>query len=256
METIVCLKRTPDTTARVRPSADGKGIDPQGIEWIINPYDEIAVEQAVRIKEKSGGTVTAVTLDPDANPAIIRKAMAMGVDRGILIHGSAGMDAYAAAKALAGAISKQKFDLILCGKQGIDDDNYQVPSMLAHMLGLPRATVVVKLEVADGAVSVHRQIEGGEEVVRLTMPCLVSCQRGLNEPRFPSLKGIMDSKKKPLDVVKPDAIDATIDVLKIEPPPSRPAGRIVANVNGKSPDEIRSACRELVRLLKEEAKVL
>jgi electron transfer flavoprotein beta subunit len=239
-----------------RASADGKGIDPQGIEWIINPYDELAIEQAVRTREKLGGTVTGVCLDPEGNPTILRKAMAMGVDRGILLHGGSLFDSFGVSRALASAISALKYDLIFCGKQGIDDDNYQVPSMLAYLLGIPRVNVVVKMEISEGAVLARRQVEGGEEVVRLILPCLVSCQRGLNEPRFPSLKGIMDAKKKNLDVVPVQGFEGTLDLLKIENPPPRPAGRIVANVAGRPAEEIRTACRELIRLLREEAKVL
>lgn len=300
MDIAVCLKRTPDTTARVRPGADGKSIDPQGIEWIINPYDELAIEQAARIKERlepawwteeikkqaerkakgeitaeqvqavekekatwealmpvyGKATITALMLDPEANQVILRKAMAMGIDKGIILQGGATMDSYGVAKALAGALSKLKFDLIFCGKQGIDDDNYQVPSMLAWLLGIPRANVVVKMELGNKTVKANRQIEGGEEVITMNLPCLVSCQRGLNEPRFPSLKGIMDAKKKPLDIMKVEGFEPTIDVVKMESPPARPPGRIVANVNGKTPEEIRKACQELIRLLKEEAKVL
>jgi electron transfer flavoprotein beta subunit len=256
MEIVVCIKRTPDTTARVKPSGDGKALDPQGVEFIINPYDELAIEQAVRTKEKLGGTVTAVMLDPEANQTIMRKAMAMGIDKGIILQGGQTFDAFGVAKALAGAIQKQKFDIVFCGKQGIDDDNYQVPSMLAYLLGIPRVNVVIKMDIADNIVTANRQIEGGEEVVKMKLPCLVSCQRGLNEPRFPSLKGIMDAKKKPLEVVKLDSFESTLDVVKLESPPSRPPGRIVANVNGKTADDVRKASQELIRLLKEEAKVL
>jgi electron transfer flavoprotein beta subunit len=300
MEIVVCLKRTPDTTARVRPAAGGKSIDPAGIEWIINPYDELAIEQAVRTKERldsawwveeikrqkdrlgkaeitpeqfqavekekarweplmpvyGKATVTAVMLDPEGNPTIMRKAMAMGVDKGIILQGGQTMDGLGVARALAEALSKIKFDLVFCGKQGIDDDNTQVPSMLAYFLKIPRAGVVIRMELGNGEVTAHRQIEGGEEVVALKLPCLISCQRGLNEPRFPSLKGIMDAKKKSLETVRLENFDAGVEILSIESPPARQGGRIVGNVLGQGTDEIRAACRELVRLLKEEAKVL
>lgn len=256
MDIIVCIKRTPDTTARVRPAADGKTLDPQGVEFIINPYDELAIEQAVRTKEKLGGTVTAIMLDPEANQTVMRKAMAMGIDKGIILQGGQTFDAFGVAKALADAVRKQKFDLIFCGKQGIDDDNYQVPSMLAYLLEIPRVNVVIKMDIVDNVVTANRQIEGGEEIVKAKLPCLISCQRGLNEPRFPSLKGIMDAKKKPLEVVKLESFESTIDLVKLETPPPRPPGRIVANVNGKTPEDVRKASQELIKLLKEEAKVL
>jgi electron transfer flavoprotein beta subunit len=128
--------------------------------------------------------------------------------------------------------------------------------MLAYLLNIARANVVIKMDLNDTLVTANRQIEGGDEVVKMKLPCLVSCQRGLNEPRFPSLKGIMDAKKKPLEVVKVDGSESTIDVVKLENPPTRPPGRIVADVNDKPAEDIRKACQELIRLLKEEAKVL
>jgi electron transfer flavoprotein beta subunit len=257
MDVVVCVKRTPDTTTRIKVAADGRDIDPQGVEWVINPYDEFAIEEALKLRDASGGgAVTAVSVDPEANQTVMRKALAMGVDQGLILQGGGNYDGFSTASALAEALKGIRFDLALFGKQAIDDDGYQVPSMVAHLLGLPRVNVVTKLEVANGRAVARRQIEGGDEVVDLPLPCVISCQRGLNEPRYPSLKGIMAAKKKPLEVRKVEAPAPALVVEKIEPPPPRPPGRIVADVRGKSKEEIRAACGELMRLLKEEAKVL
>jgi electron transfer flavoprotein beta subunit len=245
---IVCLKRVPDTTARIAVGPDGRRINPEGIDTIINPYDEFAIEEALKIREVHGGEVVGVTLDPDGNETILRKALAMGVDRGVLVVGGDPFDAAATAEILASVLRSIPFDLLLFGKQSIDSDAYAVPGMVAHRLGLPRATVVVRLTVGDRRVTVHRQIEGAEEVLELPMPCLIAAQKGLNEPRFPSLKGIMQAKKKPLERRDAPPVEPRIEILRMEPPPPRPAGRIV----GEGP----GAAAELLRLLREEAKVL
>lgn len=248
MNIVVCLKRVPDTTARIQVGADAKRINPNGVDYIINPYDEFAIEEALKMKEKHGGEVTAVSLDPDGTETILRKAMAMGVDKGVLITGGDPFDCAATAEILAATLKELTFDLVLFGKQAIDGDSYQVPAMVAHRLGLPRANVVNKVEVGDGKVTVHRQIEGAEEVMELPMPCILAAQKGLNEPRFPSLKGIMAAKKKPLEKKEAPSVAARIEVVKMEPPPERPAGRIVG--------EGKAAVAELLKLLREEAKVL
>lgn len=245
----VCIKRVPDTNARPQVAPDGKSINPQGIEWVINPYDEFAIEEALRLKEKAGtGEVVGVSVDPDGNESILRKALAMGVDRGILVKGGSMFDGAVTAELLAGVLKNVKADLTLFGKQAVDSDSYQVPSLVAHHLGLPRANVVTKLEIQGTKAVCRRQIEGNEELLELSTPCIVSCQKGLNEPRYPSLKGIMAAKKKPLEVLEAPPIEARIEILKMEPPPPRPPGRIV----GKG----REAVPELVRLLREEAKVI
>lgn len=249
MNIVVCLKRVPDTTAKIKIGADGKSIDPQGIEFILNPYDEFAVEEAIRIKEKAGtGEVVGVTVDPDGQDVILRKALAMGVDRGILIKGGSPFDGAAVAELLAGVLKTIKFDLVLFGKQAIDSDSCQVPSFVAHHLGLPRANVVQRMELAERKVICRRQIEGGEEVIEMPLPCIVSCTKGMNEPRYPSLKGIMAAKKKPVQVVEAAKVEPRMEVVRMEPPPERPPGRIV----GQGVE----AVPELVRLLREEAKVI
>lgn len=249
MNIVVCLKRVPDTTAKIRVGTSGKSIDPQGVEFIISPYDEFAIEEALRLKEKVGaGEVVGVTVDPEGQETILRKALAMGVDRGVLVKGGDPFDGAATAEILAGVLKTMKFDLLLFGKQAIDSDSCQVPSLVAHHLGLPRANVVTKMELVENKIVCRRQIEGGEELIELPMPCLVAHTKGTHEPRYPSLKGIMAAKKKPLQVVEAPKVEGRMEVVKMEPPPERPTGRVI----GRGVE----AVPELVRLLREEAKVI
>ena len=245
----VCLKRVPDTNARPTIAADGKSINPQGIEYVINPYDEFAIEEALKIRDAAGsGEVVLVMVDPEGNETIMRKALALGADRGILVKGGSTFDGAATAEILAGVLKPLGAKIIFFGKQAVDSDSCQVPTLVAERLGLPRANIVVKLELQGDKVTCRRQIEGAEEVVEMATPCVVSAQKGLNEPRFASLKGIMAAKKKPIEVKDAPAVEARLDVVKMDPPPPRPAGRIV----GKG----KEAAAELVRLLRDEAKVL
>lgn len=248
MNIAVCLKRVPATTTGIKIAADGKSIDTNGVEFVINTYDEFAIEEALKIKEKMGGEVVIVSVDPDGTDSIVRKALAMGANRGIIIKCNVNFDGYPVAKLLADTLSKAKYDLIFFGKQAIDDDSYQVPSMVAHLLKLPRINVVTKLEIIDGKAKAHRQIEGGEEVYEVPLPAIISAQKGLNEPRYPSLKGIMAAKGKKVEVITPGQIDSRVEVVKMEYPLQRPAGRIV----GKGVE----AVPELVKLLREEAKII
>jgi len=248
MNIIVCLKRVPDTTAKLKPDSLGTSIDPQGVEYIINPYDEFAIEEALQIRDKQGGEVIGVTLDPEGNETILRKALAMGIDRGVLIQGGNPFDGAATAEILATVLKELNGDLILFGKQAIDSDAGGVPAMVAHRLGIPRASVVTKVELSEGKLVCHRQIEGGEEIMELPLPCILSAQKGMNEPRYPSLKGIMAAKKKSIEKREAPSVEAHLEVVRMTPPPERPAGRIV----GEGVD----AVPELIRALQEEAKVI
>ncbi len=254
MDIIVCLKRVPDTATKVKIGSDGKGIDPSDVEYAISPYDELAMETALRLKDKHGGEVVGLTVDPDGNETILRKSLAMGLDRGVLAQAGTGFDGAATAEVLAGLLKDMKYDLILFGKQAIDDDSCQVPTLVAHRLGLPRVNVCVGLELEGDPptkAKVRRQIEGGEEVLELALPCVVAVQKGINgihEPRYPSLKGIMAAKKKPIEKKEAPPAESVLEVHKIELPPDRPPGRIVG--------EGVEAVPELVRLLREEAKVI
>ena len=251
MNLAVFLKRVPDTTAKIRIAPDGKSIDPQGIEWAISPYDELAIELALRLREKSGGEVVGFTVDPDGNDVAMRKALAIGIDKGVIVKGGTNFDSAATAQILAQVLAARKFDVLLFGKQAIDDDAFQVPTMVAQLLGLPRVNLCTAFEVDGAKAKCRRQIEGGEEAIDVALPCAISIQKGVNgihDKRYPSMKGIMAAKSKPVEVVPAPAFEATLELVKLELPPDRPPGRIV----GKGVE----AVPELVRLLKEEAKVL
>ena len=249
MRIAVCLKRVPDTTTNIVIAADGKSINEAGVKFIANPYDEYAVEEALKLRDAAGGgEVVVLSLGPDAAQETIRTALAMGADRGVLLQSAASSDALEAAKALAAELKGGSFDLILCGKLAVDDYHHQVGAMVAELLGLPCITAVVSLKIEGGKATAEREIEGGVEVSSCALPAVITCDKGLNNPRLPALKGIMAAKKKPLEL-KPVTLGAgTTAVLGLVPPPERKAGRIV----GEGAD----AVPELVRLLKTEAKVL
>jgi len=250
MKIAVCIKRVPDSETRVKIASNGKSLDEAGVKFVLNPYDEFAVEEALQRKEKAGtGEVAVFCLGPAAAQETIRTALAMGADRGVLLQTDAvPADGFVTAQALAAELKPGSWDLILFGKMAIDDYNQQVGPMVAELLGLPCVTTVAHLEM-DGAKGVaEREIEGGIEVVEFPLPAVLTADKGLNEPRYPALKGIMAAKKKPLEV-KPVQLGAGgIDVVALTPPPERKEGKIVGEGPGAVP--------ELVRLLREEAKVL
>ena len=247
----VCLKRVPDTETRLKVAADGKSLDPAGVNFDVSPYDEFGIEEALRIKEAQGGTPEVVVLcaGPAEAATQIRRALAMGADRGILVKGELPFgDASAAASALVPALKELAPDLCFFGKQAIDDDNLQVPAYVAAAMNWPLVTVVTKLEVKDGKAVAQRQVEGGTEVVEAPLPAAVSCQKGLNIPRFASLPNIMKAKKKPLDEKPLTASAPKLTVLGLTPPPARKAGRIV----GQGAD----AAAALIQALQNKAKVI
>src|SRR6266496_2747977 len=250
MKIAVCIKRVPDSETRVKIASDGKSLDEAGVKFILNPYDEFAVEEALRRKEQAGaGEVVIVALGPAAAQETIRTALAMGADRGVLLQvEKIPADGLEVAKALAAELKDGGYDLILFGKMAIDDYNHQVGPMAAELLGLPCVTAVAHLDIAGGRGTAEREIEGGVEVVEFPLPAVLTTDKGLNEPRYPALKGIMAAKKKPL-VTKPASLGAGgLEVLAMTPPPERKAGKVVG--------EGAAAVAELVRLLREEAKVL
>ncbi len=250
MKIAVCIKRVPDSEARVKIGADGKALDEAGVKFILNPYDEFAVEEALQRKERAGaGEVVVVSVGPAAAQETIRTALAMGADRGVLLQTDRiPADGLEVAKALAAELQAGGYDLILFGKLAIDDSNHQVGPMVAELLGLPCVTAIAHLQLEVGTGVAGREIEGAMEVVEFPLPAVLTTDKGLNEPRYPALKGIMAAKKKPLEV-KPVTLGAGgIEILAMLPPPERKAGRIVG--------EGAAAVPELVRLLREEAKVL
>lgn len=256
MNIIACIKQVPDTEAQIRVKADGSGIDETGIKWVLNTYDEFGVEEALKLKEKFGGEVVVVCLGPARAIESIRTALAMGADKGVHISDPAldNADAYVTASALAAAIKQIPHDIIFCGQRAIDDDSGQVGSILAELLGIPQVTVVTKLDVAGASAKAVRPIEGAQLLIESPLPCVITAQKGLNEPRYASLPGIMKAKKKPVDVKNAAALgiatDSKLKVLKFVPPPARAAGKIISG------DDPASKAAALAKLLREEAKVI
>lgn len=250
MKIAVCIKRVPDSETRVKIGADGKSLDEAGVKFVINPYDEFAVEEALRRKEQAGsGEVAVVCLGPAAAQETIRTALAMGADRGVLLQADrVPADGFETAQALAAELQGGSWDLILCGKMAIDDYGHQIGGLLAELLGLPCVSAVSHLELEGASGVAEREIEGGIEVVAFPLPAVITTDKGLNEPRYPALKGIMAAKKKPLEVKPVQMGTGTIEVAALELPRERKEGKIV----GEGP----AAVPELVRLLREEAKVL
>ena len=264
MNVIVPIKQVPETEMRVKLAADGRSLDLTGVKMVVNPFDEIAIEEALQLKEKAGeGSVTVITVgDPDSTQAL-RTGLAMGADAAVRIklEEAAGCDSFALASLLAAAIKGRPYELIICGKQAIGTDNSQVPQMLAVLLGLPVVTTVGKLEIAGGALTAHRQIEGKTEVIEAALPAVVSAEKGLNEPRYPSLKGIMAAKRAQIEEIPPADLDvdpgmlaeegAAMELTGIEMPPPRGEGVIV-----EAGDDPAGAAAKLVDWLKNQAKVI
>lgn len=250
MKIAVCIRRVPDSETRVKISADGKSLDESGVKFVMNPYDEFAVEEALKLKEQSGdGEVVAVSLGGDSSQETIRTALAMGVDRGVLLKTATGtLDPFVAAGALASELEAGGFDLILFGKLAIDDYSQAVGPMVAELLNLPCVTAISHLNISDGRGTAEREIEGAVEVVEFSLPAVLTTDKGLNEPRYPALRGIMLAKKKPLETKDVDISAGGIEVLEMNVPAERPQGRIV----GEGPD----AVADLIDALRNEAKVL
>jgi electron transfer flavoprotein beta subunit len=259
MKILVLVKQVPDTATQVKIGGDGKQIDTAGITWIVSPYDEFAVEEALRIKEKRGqGEVVAVSLGPDRAKETLRSALAMGCDRAIHVNDPAlaTADTLTTARALAVMIKQEAPQLVLCGRQAIDDDMGAVGAQLAEVLGWPCASWIMEEAVDADAKSVRvgRQVEGGLEVFELPLPAVLSAQKGMNEPRYPTLKGIMGAKKKEIKDVKAAdlglaSVTPELSITKLEALPARPPGRVIAG-------ETKDAVKELVRALREDAKAI
>jgi electron transfer flavoprotein beta subunit len=249
MKILVPVKRVVDYNVKVRVKADGTGVDLANVKMSMNPFDEIAIEEAVRLKEKGVATeVIAVSCGVTQCQETLRTAMAIGADRAILVECTDELQPLAVAKLLKALVDKEQPGLVILGKQAIDDDCNQTGQMLAALAGLPQGTFASKVEVADGKVSVTREVDGGLETVKLSLPAVVTTDLRLNEPRYVTLPNIMKAKKKTLDVFKPAdlGVDVTprIKTLKVTEPPKRGAGVKVADVAA------------LVDKLKNEAKVI
>lgn len=252
MKIAVCIKRVPVMEVRFAIAPGGTAVDEAGLKYDVNDFDLWAVEAALRLKEKDNnqGEVVAVCLGPDAAQEQVRKALAMGADRGVLLKADkVPADGFAIAQALAAELQGGGYDLVFFGKMSVDSSNQVVGPMVAELLGLPCVSAATRLEIAGGKGTAQRDLEGAQEVVEFPLPAVVTVDQGLvDKERLPSLKGIMAAKKKPLDV-KPAQLGAeTVTVTKMELPPERSGGRILG--------EGAAAVPELVRLLQNEAKVL
>lgn len=249
LKVIVCLRRVPDTAARIKIAADGKSVDTTDAEFVINPYEEYALEQGVQLKEKMGGEVTVLTVGPEKSAQVLMKALALGADKAILLKTETGQtDPGSIAKAIAAELKSQDFDILLFGKKGVDDDNQQVGPMVAELLGIPCITQIVKLEIANGRAMAHREVEGGGVVVETTLPAAFTAEKDLTVPRYASLRELVAARKKPIIVKDVRLEPALLDLISVQYPPPRSPGKIV----GKGVD----AVPVLVKLLHEEAKVI
>ncbi|MDG2471895.1 MAG: electron transfer flavoprotein subunit beta/FixA family protein [Pseudomonadales bacterium] len=249
MKVLVAIKRVVDYNVKVRPKADGSAVELNNVKMSLNPFCEIAVEEAVRLKEAGTATeIIAVSIGPKVVQEQLRTALALGADRAIMIETDSEAQPLGVAKLLKGVVDKESPDLIVMGKQSIDGDNNQTGQMLAALAGIGQGTFASNVEISDGKVNVTREVDGGLQTVALTLPAVVTTDLRLNEPRYASLPNIMKAKKKPLDILTPDDLgvnlNATVCTLKVEPPAEREAGIKVESVE------------ELVEKLKNEAKVI
>ncbi len=259
MDIIVPIKQVPATESLIEIAADGTSIKTDAVKWVMNPYDEFAVEEAIRIREKEGGSVTVLSAGTEKAKETLRVGLAMGADKAVLISDPAvaGCDGLGIARLLTAAIRDLPYDLIIAGQRAVDDDGYLVGQALAENLQIPAVTLVVKEEISDGKIRCHRTVEGGTVVLEAPLPALITTQRGLNEPRYASLPGIMKAKKKPIDEKSPADLGIDADALKpktrvtaLKKPPERTGGRII---EGDSP---AGKAQALVKALREEAKVI
>jgi electron transfer flavoprotein beta subunit len=261
MKILVLVKQVPDTATQVKVASDSRSIENTGITWIVSPYDEFAIEEALRIKEKrgqAGDEVVAVTLGPDRAKEALRSCLAMGADRAIHVNDPAfeGADTLTAARALAAVMKLEAPQLLLAGRQAIDDDMGAVGAQVAELLGWPCLSWVMEEAITgDGAkLRAGRQVEGGLEIFELPLPCVLTAQKGLNEPRYPTLKGIMGAKKKEIKDLKAadlglGQLDRELSVVALEALPPRAPGRILTG-------DAKDMARELVRALREDVKAI
>jgi electron transfer flavoprotein beta subunit len=249
MKLLVPVKRVVDYNVKVRVKSDGSGVETNGVKMSMNPFDEIAVEEAIRLKEKGIATeIIALSAGVSACQETIRTALAMGADRGILVETDVALEPLAVAKILKAVVEEQKIDLVILGKQAIDDDMNATGQMLAALLGWPQATFASSIDIADGTITVTREVDGGLETIALKLPAIVTADLRLNEPRYASLPNIMKARKKTIDTIKPADLGVDpaprLTTLKVSEPPTRKAGIKVADVAA------------LIDKLRNEAKVI
>ena len=254
MNIVVSIKQTFDTEAKIVLDGGGK-IDPAGVNLIINPFDEYAIEEGLKLKEAHGGEVTVIAMGQDKAQEALRTALAMGADKAVLINDAAldGADQFAGAEVMAKAIAKIGYDIILTGRIAVDDGASQLGVRLAESLNIPSVSSILKLDVNGTQAAVTRETDGGTEQIDVSLPAVFTAQKGLNEPRYPSVAGIMKAKKKPLETMTVADLGVDLakkmDVVKYELPAARQAGKRI-------PGEAADAAKELAKLLHEEAKVV
>jgi len=247
---VVCIKRVPDTEARIRVLGAGANIDVAGLKYVISPYDEFALEGALRVKEAGSDVeVVAVSLGDHAAAEQLRTALAMGADRAVLVRGESPPDGLAVAKTLAAAVREESPDLLLFGIKSADQDQQQVGPMVAELLEMPCVSAVSSFQLADGSVRADRELDGAVASYEASLPCVLTITKGEYEPRYPTLRGIMAAKRKPLEEVEAVGVEARVRVLSLEPPPERPPATILDG----GVDEVVS---DLVQRLRREAGVL
>ena len=258
MEILVLLKQVPDTESLIQVADNGTSIKTEGLKYVINPYDELAVEEALKIRDAQGGSVTIISMGPAKAAEVIRKALAMGADKGILVDpGDVVCDGLMTAKLLAAAVKTISYDLIIAGHRAVDDDSYQVATAVAEVLDIPNISMAIKADVADGVLRCQTTVEGGTKEIEAPLPALMTTQRGLNEPRHTSMPGIMKAKKKPLETktvadlgLEAGALKPLAVIKSMSLPVQRKGGRVIEGAS------VQAKVQELVRLLNEEAKVL
>jgi electron transfer flavoprotein beta subunit len=249
MKILVALKQVPDTETKIKVAPDGCSLDLGDVKWITSPYDEYALEEALRLKESRDAEVTAVAVGGDKAKAVLQGALALGVQEAVLVKSEATGDPMAIAQALAGFAQGKGFDLIFLGNKGFGGDNASVGPMLAELLGLAQANVVTKLEILEGSFRAEREGDAGTEILEGALPAVITAQRGLNEPRYANLKGIMAAKKKVITEVDAQPLSPLVTVTALDLPPTRPEGR-------KLEGDPAAQAAALLGLLRDEAKVL
>lgn len=256
MEIAVLLKQVPATESLIEIADGDTAIKAEGINWVMNPYDELAVEEALQIRDAAGGSVTVFTLGPEKAVEALRTALAMGADTAVRIDPEdRAIDGLGTAKVLAGELKKGAFDLIVAGHRAVDDDNFQVGPAVAELMNIPHISMVIDQEIADDKIRCTRTVDGGTLVLEAALPALITTQRGLNEPRYASLPGIMKAKKKPIDTrplseTGTDPGDPLVTTAAMRLPPQRTAGRMIEG------DTAAEKAAALVKALREEAKVI
>jgi len=259
VDIIVLLKQVPATETSISIADDGKRINPDGVKWVMNPFDEFAVEEALQLKQKHGGTVTILSMGTDKAVEAIRTGLAMGADKGILINDPAtdNCDGLGTARVLTAALKDMPYDVVIAGQRAMDDDNYLVGAAVAEFLGIPHVSMVIEEEITDGTFRCRRTIEGGTVVLEAPLPVLFTTQRGLNEPRYASLPGIMKAKKKKVETktladlgLAPADVAPMVEIIEMKAPPERTGGQMIDG------DSAAEKAEKLVKLLQEEAKVI